>query len=345
MTRNQIQPVNNHNNNHQLSQRLRSRSLWSQLWMVILQPSVFFRTLPLLTETRQWLWIGILILTAVGLSAVRLAEQTAPATTNLQPFFDSSDFPGVDLGLGGDGGFETPLPNTNNGSIVPNSSSDVNANWTTALIAASGVILGWLILSLLLCEVSLFNGKAPRLGANFQIAVWASVPIGLMAILQLIYLSAGGQSGQPGLSGLLAEWPVYQEMPVFLKSLMLSLASRFTLFWMWSLILLYTGARGVLTGRWWASLLVVLIWVVVLVVMPVVTQDIRAPEPAATLPELIAPGFGEQGLGDDGSLPFDLNSDVPPFMQNRDAPEEPLPADNPFIAAPEDTPEATAEAN
>ncbi len=345
MTRNQIQPVNNHNNNNQLSQRLRSRSLWSQLWMVVLQPGIFFRTLPLLAETRQWLWIGILILTAVGLSAVRYAEQTVPANTTLPPFFDSGEFPGADLGLGSGTGFDTPLPNTNNGSTVPSSTGDVNANWTTALIAASGVILGWLILSLLLCEVSLFNGKAPRLGANFQIAVWASVPIGLMAILQLVYLSAGGQSGQSGLSGLLAEWPAYQDMPVFLKSFVLSLASRFTLFWLWSLILLYSGARGVLAGKWWAALLVVLIWMVVLVVMPVVTEDIRAPEPAGTLPELIAPGFGEQGMGDNSSLPFELNNDAPPFMQNRDATEEPLPADNPFITLPEGTPEATTEAN
>lgn len=93
---------------------------------------------------------------------------------------------------------------------------------------------------------------------NLQIAVWASTPLALMAGLQLLYLNAGGVVGQPGISGMFAESP---NLSPFIRSLTHSLTAQVTVFWIWSLILLYMGARYTLNGRWWACLLAVVMWV------------------------------------------------------------------------------------
>ncbi len=114
------------------------------------------------------------------------------------------------------------------------SGSDVSESWTTALIASSNIVLAWLLLVVLLCEVSLARGKRPRLAHNVQIAVWASVPLGLMAVLQIVYYAAGGQAGEPGLAGLLPEWGRYADLSRGQRSLLLSGATRATLFGLWT---------------------------------------------------------------------------------------------------------------
>ncbi|MBZ0308381.1 MAG: YIP1 family protein [Anaerolineae bacterium] len=341
MTSHQIQPVGN-GNNHQLAQRMRSRSLWAQLWMVILQPGVFFRTLSPLADTRQWLWIGVLILAVVGVSAVRYKEQTTSnnAGSIAAIFNNAGNLPGVDLGLGNGGDFSAPIPDAGPGLPVgggsAGSSSGVSSTWTTALVAASGIILGWFIVTVLLSEVSLFNGRSPRMGQNFQIAIWSSVPIGLMAALQLVYYAAGGTAGQVGLSGLLTDWSGYADLSGFLKSLILSLATRMTLFWIWSLVLIYIGARHVLLGKWWASLLVVIAWSVLIIVLPVLSGDIEAPQPVESFADLLQQG----NTGFDGGGP-DVPSVSNPFERGVEAtPEVTLSAES----TPELTPEATFSA-
>jgi hypothetical protein len=109
-------------------------------------------------------------------------------------------------------------------------------------------------------------------------------------------------------------------MPVFVKSAVLSLASRLTLFWLWRLVLIYSGARWVLAGKWWSSLLIVLVWAVVLVVAPVVTGHIRAPEPVTPLSNPIFP-----------------DSDLPPFLQNQNSAAEPSSENDPFARMAEAT--------
>ena len=69
MSNKQIQPVRNRD--YQITQRTRPRGLWGQVWMALLQPGYFFRTLPLMEDTRTWLWAAVLILALTGISAVR----------------------------------------------------------------------------------------------------------------------------------------------------------------------------------------------------------------------------------------------------------------------------------
>ena len=297
MTNKQIQPVRNRD--YQITQRTRPRGLWGQVWLSVLQPAYFFRTLPLLEDTRTWLWAAALILTLTGISAVRQdallkGDTGAPAAIDFNNAASGGDGTG-DTGVrptkggfspapvdGGGGGGEIPFDSGVPPSIPTDgtggSTSNITTTWTTALLAGTTVIIGWFVLTIILSEVTLFNGRAPSLGQNFQVAVWASIPFALMAGLQLIYYAAGGKIGGAGLSGLLVEWSGYDTLPSFWRSIILSLTSRLTLFWVWSLILIYIGARHTLHGKRWASILVVIVWATLLVVVPVVTGAVKAPE-------------------------------------------------------------------
>jgi hypothetical protein len=269
----------------------------TQIMTVSLQPTYFFRTLPNVGDTRQWFWVAALILILVGLSAVRQEslQSTASATAFTPPVaenpspnpgrFDQGGFPGA---LSGDAGTIPP----------PTTSADITSTWTTALISGSHIVLGWFILAILLSEVPLFNGVSPSLGQNLQIAIWTSVPLGIMAGLQLVYFAAGGAPREPGLTGLLAYWEGYKQLPTFVQSLLMSLTSRLTIFWLWTLVLLYIGARNTLRGKRWAVALVVVMWTAVLVIVPVLTGAIVAPEQPSSVIE---------GLPDQRIIPEDFS--------------------------------------
>jgi hypothetical protein len=320
------------NRDYQITPRTRPRGITGQVWTVVLQPVYFFRTMPLMADTRSWLWAAILVLTVSGVSAVRqeilLNEASGVTAVDM-----GGVPPGVDVGIPGGGGAFEVIPG--GGGDIPSDvgvppaapttggEADVTSTWTTALLTASSIILGWLVLSILLSEVSLFNGRAPMIGQNLQIAIWASIPLGLMAVLQLVFYAAGGEVGATGVSGVLAEWEAYKSMSPLVQSLILSFTSRLTLFWLWSLILIYVGARNTLQGKWFASAIVVVAWMLLLVVMPVVTGTIKAPEAAA---ENVIPG--DPSFSPDGEIPSGLTD---PFGQ---------PVDGNMI---ETTPEASSE--
>jgi hypothetical protein len=304
MPENQIQPVRR--DYAALAQRSRPRGVVGQVWAGLLQPAAFYRTMPPLSDTRTWLWAAVLILALVSFSAVR-QQALRNGSTDLSSGF----IPPVDTGggiIGGDpfgGGGGIPLGGGGGVALpeTPSGGGNITGTWTTALITSAGIILGWLILSILLSEVTLFNGRAPRLGLNLQVAIWSSLPLALMAALQLIFFAAGGQPGGAGLSGLLDDWAWYNTQSEFVRNVIFSLASNTTIFWVWSLILIYVGGRNTLRGKHWAIALVVIAWVLIVVVAPVLIGQVRAP--AAPLPdELTLP---EDGLGGDGLIPgFEL---------------------------------------
>jgi hypothetical protein len=313
MSDKQIQPVRNRD--YQITQRSRPRGLWGQVWMALLQPGYFFRTLPLMEDTRTWLWAAVLILALTGISAVR-QDQMLNGSTGSAPPVNFNNGGGGDMGGlpgggfpispvdgGGGGGGEIPfdpgIPPSNPGAV---STADVSTTWTTALLASAAIVIGWFVLTVILSEVTLFNGRAPSLGQNLQVAIWATIPFALMAGLQLIYYAAGGQPRADGLSGLLSEWNAYTSLPDFWQSVILSLTSRLTLFWLWSLILIYIGARNALRGKRWASAIVVVVWAVLLVVVPVVTGTVKAPED--NVPDILSPDSGIPGTGDFSNDPL-----------------------------------------
>lgn len=274
------------------------RGFVAQISAVLLQPGAFFAALPDLSTTRQWVAVAALLMLLVGASAVRQAEQPASSAP-----IDSPGM-GMEGGMGGPfpGDFGAPPPDMGvpGGAPAPGAGSDPSQTLSTALVAAAGLLLAWAIQTLLLSEVSLFNGQAPSLGRNFHIAIWASVPLGLMAALQLAYYAAGGKVGQPGISGIIAEQHFFMEQSAIVQNLLWSAASQLTLFGVWSAILLYVGARRALAGRWYAALLVVIAWAFVLIVTPVLTGAI---DQARLTPE------------ESQVLPVDPGMEMPPDME------------------------------
>jgi hypothetical protein len=224
---------------------MRPRGLRGNISTLIFQPITFFRELINHDSNRQSVWLGALVLAITGFAAVQRSA--------FQPVTDP-----FSVGVPPAGATET---------------------WTTALLAASVIIISWIVQAILLCEVSLLNGKAPRFGLNMRVAIWASLPLGLMALLNLIFYSVGGQPPSPGISTLLTVPPfdaTYMAMPAFSQALLMSLTSRITFFWLWSLVLLYLGGRHALNGKRLAALLVIVAWVVLLVVIPAIINNATA---------------------------------------------------------------------
>ena len=294
MSNRQIQPVRSRD--IQIIRQARPRSLWGQVWTVALQPNNFFLALPQApSSSRQWFWVAVLILALNGFSAVRqesLASglgggSSAPPITQNNP----SDFSSQPGGFSSvPGGFPSS-PGGDIGTGIPTDSgatSDISSTWVTALISATTILVGWFVLALILCEVPLFNGVRPSFSQNLQIAIWTTVPLGIMAGLQVIYFAAGGNVGAGGISGLLDYWKGYNDLSPIIRSILLSLTSRLTLFWIWTLVLIYIGGRNALNGKAWAVALVVVVWVLILVFVPVLTGSITAPTVVSNeLPEQI----------------------------------------------------------
>lgn len=293
---------------------MRPRSLGGQVVTLLFQPGKFFRTLPSLQDSQQWFWIALLVLGLVAFSTVRTRSTTDSAGTGDGGIpTDLSNPPGLDLGGGGEGGGKYDdsglsglpaegVPAAQTGS--ENSPDKVSDDWQKAAIAASNILLAWLILAVLLCEVPpLSSGSWPRFRQNLHIAVWASLPLGLMAALQLVYDWAGGQIGQPGLSGLLPKWSGYDDLTNGQQTLLTSLATRATLFEWWTVILVYIGARHALHGKRWVVTQAVLAWMVLILVIPVLTGSIKAPDDSPAPPALEIPG-GDVMPGDE--IPGDI---------------------------------------
>lgn len=266
-----------------------------RLSMALFRPVQFFRMLPPLGLNRHWLWVAFLILALVGFSAV---EQTkAPA-------------PSADLGGGmpfSDGMSDMPFPMDPGGMPLPGGGSATgggsNDSWLTALTAVGVMVLQWGALTLLLAEVTLFNGYRPQFSRNAQIAIWSSLPLGLMAGLQLLFQMGGGQIGQVGFTGFLTDWPTYLEADLYGKSLLYGIAANLTLFSLWRLALLYLGGRYALKGKRFAVWVVVLAWIVIQVLFTGYEhyQELEAQNQSGMPSDMGFDEFGFDGMGFDES--------------------------------------------
>lgn len=303
---------------YRLTQQARPRGLPSQISTVLLQPVLFFRTLAPMHLTRQWLWVGLLILILVGYTAVRQADLVGGSTDTTDTGFDTGfEDPGFEtggdpvFGFPPEGGGEVPIdtgfpPEGAGGTGTSGSTADPSTTVVTAVRAAGAILIAWVIQSFLLATVPAFNGKRPDLGRGFQVALWASVPLGLMCVVQLGFFAMGGKPGESGVVGVLKEWPGLADQTELGQKVLISLASMFTLFWVWNIVLLYVGARHALRGRWWASLLSVGLWVMAAALIPVISGQIEAPESPLTEESLLDEGFMDEGELDSGDeMPFD----------------------------------------
>jgi hypothetical protein len=228
-----------------------SQGFFGLLRMVLFSPRKFFQQLD---HNRHAFLAALLILLLLAYSAV---QQANPASAPV----DSGAVPPMDAGMPP---MEGEFPPMDTGA--PASTADPSQAWMTGLTAAGQQVIYWAVLTIILSEVSLFNGKAPNFGKNLQIAIWATVPLALMAGVQILYIMGGGTLGKPGFSGaFLDEWEAYATMNPLLQSAIYALASQISIFWFWSLALIYIGAREALKGKRLAILLVLVMWISMLV--------------------------------------------------------------------------------
>lgn len=255
------------------------QGIMGQIAALLTQPKTFFRSMP---QGRHWLWIAGLVLAIFGFAA---SNQGQPDTTT----DDASQSQGFNLTLLQD---STTTPTTN-ASAQPaatqstTNNADTNTVLMSALQAASSVLIMWAGQVVLLCLIPMQKGHPPKVGHSLQIAVWASLPLALMLGLRQIYFAAGGTGGAVGLSLLLEKWDHYASLSSGAQRLLAAFMSNITVFWVWSLLLLYYGARHTLGGKYWVAALVIMIWiaavpaVTVLVSDPVTTVSPRATTPGA----------------------------------------------------------------
>jgi hypothetical protein len=243
-----------------------SRGLVGNLFAVLFQPKAFFKRFP---AGSQWMWAALVILLLIGIAAVRVP---APADPNALPPADVFVPPTGDIPF--DPNSVAIPPGALNG-IADTPTTDLSQTLITALLAAGGIMIGWLIQMLLLAQVSMFNQAVPRFSRNLRIAVWASAPLALLAIIQMVYFGFGGQPVEQGANALLADWQGYAELPTFYQAWLHSLSSKATLFWVWNFILLFVGARRALYGKWWSATLVVVLWIALATLIPVLTGAVE----------------------------------------------------------------------
>jgi hypothetical protein len=287
-----------------LSRRARPRGMVQQLTTVLMRPVLFFQTLAPASDSRQWVLAALLIVALVGVAHVRyvaLGSAGGSPVTGAPIDMGGGDFGGGGGDFGGvPPGFD---PSGGGGGVTGGAASSITDDLTLALLAGADIVLGWLILTTLLLIVPMASGRAPRAGLALQVAVWSSVPLGLMAVLQWVYYASGGQAGQAGVSGLLPNFEFYTGAGPFMQAVLLVLAGKLTVFWVWSLMLVAYGARHTLHGPVWIVPVVLVMWIAAQVLLPVASGAVKVPE-AAPIDMGGFPSDGGMG-GDMGGFPSD----------------------------------------
>ncbi len=274
--------------------RRRNHGLVGHLSTLLLQPRLFFHTFP---ETRHWLIVAALSLIVVGYLAVQdspSAGAAAPPAGMPGPgAAPLTGMPGpgmmsLTFDTGGDP-FGAPLPVDPSGGFggggTP-TATDTTSQVTTAVTAGALIVGLWGAQALLLLLVPMLNGRAPSFSRGFQVAVWASVPLVLMLIVQAVYHSAGGVGDAPGVSALLTRWDEYEMQSADVQWLLMSAASQVTIWRLWALGLLYLGAREALHGHRLSVLLVCALWIGIAVVAPVMMGMTPLPSDAPPLMDM-----------------------------------------------------------
>jgi len=256
-----------------------SGSILSEVGSLLTRPKAFFQKTP---RNRHWLVAAILILGIVGLCAfsqgtTSTSSSTSSASTSgfsltmLQTGSTAASTPGAQTGSStSTSGAATTAAST---AAATTSTLTTNAKLISALAGACGILAMWGGQALLLSLVPMFRGYAPRLERGFQIAVWASLPLALMLVVRQIGFAMGSTGGSLGLSLLLTQWSDYPKLGQLARRIIATFLSNFTLFWLWSLLLMYFGARFALGGRRFVAVFVVVLWVLTSTTVPALFSD------------------------------------------------------------------------
>jgi hypothetical protein len=183
----------------------------------------------------------------------------------------------------------------------------------SALQAACGVLAMWAGQAVLLCLIPMQSGHRPGIGRCLQVAIWASLPLALMLGLRQIYFAAGGTGGTVGLTLLLEKWEGYATLSSGAQRLLTAFVSNITVFWLWSLLLLYFGARYALGGKIWLVTLVIVIWIAAApAVTALISEPVTTVSPRASTSVSVEPSSGDESESSSTiTQPMDMGGGFP----------------------------------
>jgi hypothetical protein len=218
--------------------RRKTKGFFAQVQQVILHPVAFFEALPEQGESRTWLMAAFLILLLIGYSAVQ-QQAAVPEEFSMS------------------------------------TSNPVQQQVITGLMAAFGLIIAWLVQAALLIPVAILSKRNANFALNLHIAIWASLPFAILAMVQIAYLWAGGPIGGAGLAPAISSVMSYETMTSAWGIFVLNFAEQFTLFGLWNLALLYLGARYSIQGAKGSigiALAFLIVWVILLLLVPTMIE-------------------------------------------------------------------------
>ena len=190
------------------------------------------RTLRAVAAGPAWLWT-IPFLIALAL-AVGLAFASEPARAALQRERSQAQMEARLQELPPDMRESPPEEFTN----VPEPSR-VLTLWVPLVVAAAGILLGWLLRAALLHLSSMALGGRQSFGSVYRASAWASFPLLLGSAVQLLYaLVGGGMIAGAGLSGLLAAAPAADGVAQTAPSIPAIVLGRVDLYTIWYVVLL-----------------------------------------------------------------------------------------------------------
>lgn len=135
-----------------------------------------------------------------------------------------------------------------------------------AMMALIGIWLSWFLLGSILHLALTMSGSRSSSTASLNLTAWASLPFGIMYIVQAIYfLNANTLIRSPGLSGFVAADT--RGIEAYFGSVL----ALVTLYLLWQVALLLVGVRGIsglARGKAWFATLVSVVLVLLLQALP-----------------------------------------------------------------------------
>jgi len=266
-----------------------AHSNFTWLRQIIFQPGQAFTGIVSEERKKNWLFpilvVSVLIICAALISTFLTTSTTTPATSvrttqSAQTTRTVTTNRGTGQNQGGQvpGGFVGGMPpggefpagaipgfatggttTTNTNSSASSSSTNI---WLSLIWPVASFIITWLLVGGLTSLFSLaFGGSSHSLMA-LNIAAWASIPIGVRNLMQIVYYLASGAAIQsPGLSGFVSNT---SDNTLLLFSQFLLARVDIYLFWQIALLAIGVGIWGGLARKKAVVIAVVVILVVIL---------------------------------------------------------------------------------
>jgi hypothetical protein len=227
---------------------------FKRIGKIITQPRLVFTEIETEGKKAEWMTpiivVAVIVLLAGLLSVSPTSSSSSPSrqsSTSAQSNFGPGGMGGGGMGGGGPMGMQQTTITTNDDTSDDNTTQEDTSSSTilTKLLSALGSVLSfllsWLILGSMVNLLSISMGGQANTHMALIFAAWAAVPVGVRAVMQIVYsLAAGAAISAAGLSGFVVSTD--SNGLVFLSKLL----EQVDIYMIWQAILLVL-AVGVMT--------------------------------------------------------------------------------------------------